>query len=120
MAASDISGKIAIVGVAESDQIGKVPDVPAIMLHAQAARTALAEAGLTKDDVDGLFTAGVATLELGEYLGIYPRYSDGANAGGSSFVIQIGHAAIAIATGRCDVALITHGESGRSRVGMPN
>jgi acetyl-CoA acetyltransferase len=117
MAASDISGKIAIVGVAESDQIGKVPDVPAIMLHAQAARTALAEAGLTLDDVDGLFTAGITTLELGEYLGIRPKYADGGNVGGSSFVIHVGHAASAIATGRCEVALITHGESGRSRVG---
>jgi hypothetical protein len=71
-----ISGKTAIVGVAESDQIGRVPDKPAIMLHAEAARSALAEAGLTKDDVDGLFTAGISTLELGEYLGIEPKVTD--------------------------------------------
>ena len=30
------AGKVAIVGVAESDQIGKVPDKPAILLHAEA------------------------------------------------------------------------------------
>jgi acetyl-CoA acetyltransferase len=113
-----ISGKVAIVGVAESDQIGKVPDKPALMLHAEAARTALAEAGLTKDDVDGLFTAGVSTLELGEYLGIEPRFTDGTAVGGSSFVIHVAHAALAIANGWVDVALITHGESGRSRIGM--
>jgi acetyl-CoA acetyltransferase len=113
-----ISGKTAIVGVAESDEIGKVPDKPAIMLHAEAARSALAEAGLTKDDVDGLFTAGVSTLELGEYLGIEPTVTDNTSVGGSSFVIHIAHAAAAIATGRCEVALVTHGESGRSRVGM--
>ena len=113
-----ISGKTAIVGVAESDEIGKVPDKPAIMLHAEAARSALAEAGLTKDDVDGLFTAGVSTLELGEYLGIEPKVTDNTSVGGSSFVIHIAHAAAAIATGRCEVALVTHGESGRSRVGM--
>jgi acetyl-CoA acetyltransferase len=113
-----ISGKTAIVGVAESDEIGKVPDKPAIMLHADAARSALAEAGLTKDDVDGLFTAGVSTLELGEYLGIEPTVTDNTSVGGSSFVIHIAHAAAAIATGRCEVALVTHGESGRSRVGM--
>jgi acetyl-CoA acetyltransferase len=115
---SSISGKAAIVGVAESDQIGRVPDKPALMLHAEAARTALAEAGLTKGDVDGLFTAGVSTLELGEYLGIEPRFTDGTSVGGSSFVIHVAHAAGAIAAGRCTVALITHGESGRSRVGM--
>jgi acetyl-CoA acetyltransferase len=113
-----ISGKTAIVGVAESDEIGKLPDKPAIMLHAEAARSALAEAGLTKDDVDGLFTAGVSTLELGEYLGIEPKVTDNTSVGGSSFVIHIAHAAAAIATGRCEVALVTHGESGRSRVGM--
>jgi acetyl-CoA acetyltransferase len=88
------------------------------MLHAEAARSALAEAGLTKDDVDGLFTAGVSTLELGEYLGIEPTVTDNTSVGGSSFVIHIAHAAAAIATGRCEVALVTHGESGRSRVGM--
>lgn len=114
-----ISGKTAIVGVAESDQIGKVPDKPALMLHAEAARSALEEAGLTKDDVDGLFTAGVSTLELGEYLGIEPKVTDNTSVGGSSFVIHVAHAATAIATGRCEVALVTHGESGRSRVGMP-
>ena len=113
-----ISGKAAIVGVAESDQIGKVPDKPAIMLHAEAARNALAEAGLTKHDVDGLFTAGVSTLEVGEYLGIAPCFTDGTAVGGSSFVIHVAHAALAIANGWCNVALITHGESGRSRVGM--
>jgi acetyl-CoA acetyltransferase len=113
-----ISGKTAIVGVAESDEIGKVPDKPAIMLHAEAARSALAEAGLTKDDVDGLFTAGISTTELGEYLGIEPKVTDTTAVGGSSFVIHIAHAATAIATGRCEVALVTHGESGRSRVGM--
>jgi acetyl-CoA acetyltransferase len=114
-----IGGKVAIVGAAESDRIGRVPDVPALLLHAQAARNALAEAGLTKDDVDGLFTAGVSTLELGEYLGIEPRLTDGTAVGGSSFVIHIAHAALAIMNGWCNVALITHGESGRSRVGMP-
>ncbi|MDP9375367.1 MAG: acetyl-CoA acetyltransferase [Chloroflexota bacterium] len=119
MARAGIAGNVAIVGVAESDQIGRVPDVPALLLHAQAARTALAEAGLTKGDVDGLFTAGVSTLELGEYLGIEPCYTDNTAVGGSSFVIHIAHAALAIMNGWCDVALITHGESGRSRVGMP-
>ncbi|HEU5424125.1 MAG TPA: acetyl-CoA acetyltransferase [Nitrolancea sp.] len=117
--ASNLSGKAAIVGVAESDKIGVLPDKPAIMLHAEAARNALEDAGLTKDDVDGLFSAGISTLEIGEYLGIEPKVTDTTAVGGSSFVIHIAHAATAIATGRCEVALVTHGESGRSRVGMP-
>ncbi|HET7037617.1 MAG TPA: acetyl-CoA acetyltransferase [Thermomicrobiaceae bacterium] len=117
--ADNLSGKAAIVGVAESDKIGVLPDKPAIMLHAEAARNALDDAGLTKDDVDGLFSAGISTLEIGEYLGIEPKVTDTTAVGGSSFVIHIAHAATAIATGRCEVALVTHGESGRSRVGMP-
>jgi acetyl-CoA acetyltransferase len=117
---SNLSGKVAIVGVAESDKIGVVPDKSAMQLHAEAARNALAEAGLSVRDVDGLFTAGIATPELGEYLGIEPRYTDCTYVGGSSFVIHVGHAVMAIANGLCDVALITHGQSGRSRVGeMP-
>jgi len=115
----DLSGKTAIVGVAESDQIGRVPGKPAIMLHAEAARSALAEAGLGREDVDGLFSAGISTMELGEYLDIQPQVTDNTQVGGSSFVIHIGHAATAIASGRCEVALVTHGESGRSWVGMP-
>jgi acetyl-CoA acetyltransferase len=118
-AVSDISGKVAIVGVDESDQIGLVPDKSAIQLHAEAARNALRDAGLTFRDVDGLFTAGVSSVEIGEYLGIEPTYTDCTSVGGSSFVIEVGHAATAIAAGLCNVALITHGESGRSRVGMP-
>ena len=85
----DISGKVAIVGVDESDQIGVVPDKSALQLHAEAARNALRDAGLSARDVDGLFTAGVSTTEVGEYLGIEPTYTDGTNVGGSSFVLRL-------------------------------
>jgi acetyl-CoA acetyltransferase len=115
----EVSGQVAIVGVDESDEIGVVPDKSALQLHAEAARNALRDAGLSLREVDGLFTAGVATTEVAEYLGIEPTYTDGTNVGGSSFVIHVGHAAAAIALGLCQVALITHGQSGRSRIGMP-
>jgi len=119
MADRSLSGKVAIVGADESDQIGVVPDKSATQLQAEAARNALRDAGLSVRDVDGLFSAGVSPTEVGEYLGIVPTYLDGTNVGGSSFVIHVGHATAAIAAGLCDVALITHGQSGRSRVGMP-
>lgn len=114
-----LSGRVAIVGVDESDRIGVVPDRSTLQLQAEAARNALRDAGLSIRDVDGLFTAGVSTTEVGEYLGIEPTYLDGTNVGGSSFVIHVGHAVAAIAAGLCRVALITHGQSGRSRVGLP-
>lgn len=114
---SSPSVKIAIVGVAESDRIGIVPEKSAIQLHAEAALNALAEAGLTVRDVDGLFTAGVSPLETAEYLGVKANFADGTMVGGASFLFHVGHAFAALSAGLCTVALITHGESGRSRVG---
>ena len=104
----------AIVGVAESDQIGIVPEKSALMLHMEAARNAIADAGLTKDDVDGFLTAGYAGYDVAEYLGIHPTYTDSTSVGGSSFVIHVAHAVAAINAGYCEVALITHGQAGRS------
>lgn len=107
--------RICIVGVDESDRIGIVPDKSALQHHAEAAYNALADAGLRKEDVDGLFTAGpYPTLVTGEYMGIRPRYTDSTSVGGSSFVIHLAHAVAAIREGYCEVALITHGETGRS------
>jgi len=110
--------KVAIVGADESDEIGIVPHKSTLQLHAEAARNALEDADIALSEVDGIFSAGAAgwspTLQLAEYLGIQPRYTDGTAVGGSSFVIDVEHAAAAIATGLINVALITHGESGAS------
>ncbi len=115
-----LRGRVAIVGVGESDEMGKLPHKSALALHAEAARNALADAGLAKADVDGVFSAGRwMSAETAEYLGIRPRFVDGTLIGGCSFIAHVEHAAAAIDAGLCDVALITHGESGASRVGMP-
>jgi acetyl-CoA acetyltransferase len=108
----------AIVGAAETDSVAIQPDKSAIQLHAEAAFNALADAGLTKDDVDGVLCAGQSPVQVAEYLGITPTYVDGTSVGGCSYMIHVRHAAAAIKAGLCSVALITHGESGRSRVGM--
>ncbi len=120
---SDITplrGRIAIVGAAESDELGRLPQKSALQLHAEAARNALADAGLDKGAVDGVFSAGRwSSAETADYLGLKPRYVDGTLVGGCSFLAHVRHAMGAIAAGLCDVALVTHGESGASRVGMP-
>jgi acetyl-CoA acetyltransferase len=113
-----LSGKVAIVGAAESDAIGVLPDKSTLQLVAEASLNAAEDAGLSIRDIDAVFTAGWRPTEVAEYLGLAPRFFDGTQVGGSSFVIHIGHAAAAIASGLCEVALIVHGESGRSRVGM--
>ncbi|MFD9663555.1 thiolase [Rhodococcus sp. NPDC059968] len=79
---------------------------------------ALADAGLTVHDVDGIATAGPMPVTVAHHLGITPRWLDGTMVGGCSFMLHVRHAAAAIAAGAADVVLITHGESGRSRVGM--
>jgi acetyl-CoA acetyltransferase len=113
-------GRVAIVGAAESDEMGRLPHKSAFALHAEAARSALADAGLHKDDVDGVFSAGLwMASETAEYMGLRPRYVDGTQIGGCSFLAHVQHAMAAIEAGVCEVALVTHGESGASRVAMP-
>ena len=115
-------GKAAIVGAAESD-LGEVgPGFTPLDLIGQATKGALADAGLDKGDVDGLFSASayysMAAVSAGEYLGIRPRYSDATNMGGSSFVSHLLHAAAAIDAGLCEVALIVYASTQRSGGGF--
>ncbi len=88
-------------------------------LHAEVAAGALADAGLSPRDVDGLFAAsdapGLGSLTMAEYLGIQPRYVDNTDTGGSAYVLAVGHAAQAIAAGKCSIALITLAGMPRSR-----
>lgn len=111
-------GSTAIVGVAESDLGQVAPGMSPVDLMAQASYRALAEAGLTLADVDGVFTAAsqlrMPTLSLCEHLGIRPRYQDGTQIGGSSFMSHVAHAATAIEAGLCEVALIAYGSTQRS------
>src|SRR5690242_9999661 len=111
-------GYVAIVGAAETDDIGVLPDRSMIQLHGEAGLNALRDAGLTPTDVDGVATAGPLALEVSHHLGITPRWLDGTMVGGCSFMLHVRHAAAAIASGAAEVVLITHGESGRSRVGV--
>jgi acetyl-CoA acetyltransferase len=108
---------VAVVGAAETTKMGKIPDVSVLGLHADAALNAMADAGLTPADIDGVATAGISPVELAHYLGIKPTYADGTSVGGCSFMLHVRHAAAAIAAGHAKTILITHGESGRSRVG---
>ncbi|MBP6878661.1 MAG: hypothetical protein KBC34_11610 [Phenylobacterium sp.] len=108
---------VAVVGAAETTQLGRISDVSEIGLHADAALNALADAGLQPSDIDGVATAGISAIDLAFYLGIKPTYVDDTNVGGCSFMLHVRHAAAAINEGLARTILITHGESGRSGVG---
>ena len=87
----------------------------AAQLHAECAKGALQDAGLTKDDVDGYFCGGDAhgALSMVEYLNLKVRHVDSTDLGGASALAHVAHAVEAIAAGRCNVALIT--QAGRPR-----
>ena len=88
----------------------KAPDKSVAALHAECAKGALEDAGLTFADVDGYFCAGDApggVLSMVDYLGLNVRHVDGTDTGGSSYIAHVSHAAQAIAAGKCNVALIT-------------
>ncbi len=89
----------------------KADDISLAQLHAEVAKGALDDAGLTKNDVDGYFCAGDAPglgpLSMADYMGLKLRHLDSTETGGSSYVIHVAHAADAIAAGKCSVALIT-------------
>ena len=109
---------IAVVGAAETTDLGLIPGLSQIGLHADAALNSLQNAGLTAKDIDGIATAGSSPTDIAHYLGITPAWVDGTSVGGCSFIIHVRHAAAAINEGLCSTVLITHGESGRSRVGV--
>lgn len=89
------------------------PDKSTAQLHAEVAKGALTDAGLTITDVDAYFCSGDAqgapnSLVMADYLGLNKlKYFDTTDVGGSSYIAQVGHAASAIAAGKCSVALIT-------------
>jgi acetyl-CoA C-acetyltransferase len=115
-----IRGKAFIAGAFEHPG-RELPDLSVPQIHAEAAVGALADAGLGFDDVDAYLCAGDAPgfgpLSMAEYMGLQCSYVDSTDTGGSSYLCHVGHAAAAIAAGKCQVALITL--AGKPRTGDP-
>lgn len=119
-----LRGKVAIVGAADTE-VGVVPHLSATQLYVKAAKLALEDAGITKDQVDGLITCNSFVEPylyhaemIAEYMQIFPRYCLNVATGGGTTIAIMHHAASAIATGVCDTVLITMADnmlSGLSR-----
>ena len=105
-----IKGKACLVGAYEHPT-RKAEDKSVAQLHAEVAKGALEDAGLSRADVDGYFCAGDAPglgpLSMADYLGLKLRHMESTDTGGSSYLIHVAHAAQAIALGKCNVALVT-------------
>ena len=119
-----LRGKVAIVGAADTE-VGVVPHLSATQMYVKAAKLALEDAGITKEDVDGLITCN-SWVEpylyhaemIAEYMQIFPRYCLNVATGGGTTLAIMQHAATAIATGVCNTVLITMADnmlSGLSR-----
>ena len=129
----DLRKAAAIVGIHEH-AVRYAPDKSELQVQAESIIKALEDAGLSKKDVDGLFSSSMSVrlpnLSLADYLDLYPRYVDDTSVGGGSFEFHLGHALSAIAVGRINVAVITYatlprsggmaiGTGGAARLGTP-
>lgn len=114
-----VRGAAVIVGAYEHPQ-RVIPDGSVAGVVSDVVHGALADAGLGIDHVDGFFYAGVhqgiPLVAMADHLGLGAlSYYDSTDTGGASYVTQIGHAAMAIAAGKCSVALVAMGGLPRSQ-----
>ncbi|WP_028923499.1 thiolase domain-containing protein [Pseudonocardia acaciae] len=113
-------GQALIVGAYEHPG-RELPDKSLAQVHTEVALGAVADAGLTLEDVDGYFcgndAAGAGWISMAEYMGLRNlTYMDSTESGGASPIYHVSHAAAAIAAGKCNVALVTL--AGKPRTGI--
>jgi len=117
---SQLRGKTAFVGAATFG-LGEAPGYTSIEIAAEAARLAIADAGLKTSDIDGLFIClpndFLAGLTIAEYLGIRPRMTNSSRTGGSAFLTHAEWAMLALDAGLIDRALICYGSNQRTGAG---
>ena len=119
--------KVVIAGVGETEQ-GKIPNKSSFHFLSEASKLAIEDAGLKKDDVDGLVTAFslvehtfMHCTTFADYFGMNPRFFSSVAVGGATAVWMVAEAAMAIASGQAQVVLCVRGDntlSGISSSGM--
>lgn len=118
---SSLRDKIAIVGVGATEQ-GKLPGSTPITLATEAFKRAISDAGLRKDQIDGLLTMPGTTspegslnfLRLGETLGIDPRYTGSMTMGGGTAGALLQNAAMAVNAGLANYVACVFGDTART------
>jgi len=115
--AANLRNAAAIVGAAESNEIGypeeRGPKVTSLQHHIEAIKNVSDQTGIPISDIEGVFSAGWSS-QLSEHLGLKPKYIDTTSVGGCSFQMHVHHAMAAIHAGIIDIALISHGQAGWS------
>lgn len=113
-----IRGSVAVTGVGIAG-LGEAAGFTELEILAHAAQAAVADAGLSMGEIDGLCTASFSRflpgLSVAEYLGIQPAFMDSSNVGGSSYVNYLLTAALALNAGLCNAVLVVYGSTARTQ-----
>jgi acetyl-CoA acetyltransferase len=119
--AASLKDKYAIVGIGQSP-IGKVPELSDYGLQLTAIKNALDDAGLKKQDIDGLITHShflgavrVHHQRVAERLGIDTNFGLSVSSGGATSCLMVQIAIAAIEAGFCQTVLCVHGDKGLTR-----
>ncbi len=122
---ANLKDTCAIVGVGET-KFGTLPGVTPFGLNSEACKKAVEDAGLTKDDIDGLLTQQpnsdptfMFSVWLGEQMGLSLKYTTDMHLGGATPIAMVQAATMAINAGLCNTVLCTVGRDERSRRGLP-
>ncbi|KAG0749200.1 hypothetical protein G6F32_014427 [Rhizopus arrhizus] len=121
MTLKDLRGAVAVAGVGHAG-LGQAAGYTEMEILVQAAQRAVADAGLTMRDIDGICTASVAApmwaMPVIEHLGIRPTFIDSTMLGGSSFVAHLMPALHALASGQCNAVLVCYGMKANSNLAV--
>jgi acetyl-CoA acetyltransferase len=118
---SSLRNKVAIVGVGASPQ-GKLPGSTPLSLGVEAFKRALDDAGLKKEDIDGLLTmpgttspeASLNYLRMGETLGIDPKYTGSMTMGGGTAGALLQMAVLAVEAGLATTVACVFGDTAKT------
>ncbi|MFI5266916.1 MAG: thiolase family protein [Chloroflexota bacterium] len=123
---TSLRGRYAIAGIGETE-LGKLPGRSTLSLHLEAMKSALADAGLTNQDVDGLLTnqpmhdpMRCYAAQVAHAAGITPTYATDLAMGGATPVAMAQHAAMAISAGLCKTVMCVHARNQASKHLLPH
>ncbi|WP_050406593.1 thiolase C-terminal domain-containing protein [Bradyrhizobium embrapense] len=117
MSDTSLRGKVAVIGIGLS-AVGKVPGRSPLSLAAEAARNALADAGVAKGEVDGVLSSHAFaspfhrfSVAFSEYFGIRPTFSNTLQVSGATAATMFSIGAAAIHGGLAKVVLLVAADS---------
>lgn len=112
-----LRGKVAVIGIGMSP-VGKVPGKSPLWLAADAAKKALADANISKRELDGVLSCHAFaspfhrfSVALSEYMGIQPTFSNTLQVSGATAATMFNIGAAAINGGLAEIVLVVGGDS---------